>query len=128
MGSGVCEHKGHCQLQPDQVHVQSSVVYNEEDEAETIEEVEDVAALGRYSGNAFEGQMSRYKILTGMIKTDGDNNMVSKALDLAIEQMRKAIASRSKIERGATWETDGLLELDERQKDKRLRPAQLPER
>ena len=34
MGSGVCEHKGHCQLQPAQVRVQSSVV--DKDELEQI--------------------------------------------------------------------------------------------
>ena len=103
-------------------------LYDEEDEAEAIEEVEDVAELGRYSGNAYQGQMSRYTILTGMIKTNGDNNMVSKVLDLGIEQMTKAIASRSQKEHGASSDIVGLLELDERQKDRRLRPAQSPER
>ena len=54
--------------------------------------------------------------------------MVSKVLDLGIEQMTKAIASRSQKEHGASSDIVGLLGLDERQKDRRLRPAQSPER
>jgi hypothetical protein len=74
--------------------------------------------------------MSRYKILTGLVKTNGNNNMVSNALDMAIEQLTKARASmKDKNTVVATGGTVGfLLELDDRQKDKRLQPAQSPER
>jgi hypothetical protein len=72
--------------------------------------------------------MSRYKILTGLVKTNGNNNMVSNALDMAIEQLTKARASMKDKNTVATGGTVGFLELDDRQKDKRLQPAQSPER
>jgi hypothetical protein len=72
--------------------------------------------------------MSRYKILTGLVKSNGNNNMVSKALDGAIEQLMRAIRSTRKQKTVASGATVGLLELDDRRKDKRLRPAQSPER
>jgi hypothetical protein len=69
--------------------------------------------------------MSRYTILTSMVKSNGHNNIVAQALDKAIEQLAKVIASTKTRPVGSTV---GLLELDDRPSDRRLRPAQSPER
>jgi phage I-like protein len=96
LGSGNCGHNG---------HVRSSIVgkddfdnddndhdHDDDHEAE-IETDEDTS---RYTGNAFQDLMCKYKILTAMIKSNRQNNFVSKALDEAIDGLTKEQASETK--------------------------------
>jgi hypothetical protein len=96
------------------------VVGKDDDELESVDE-EDTS---RYVGNAFQDQMSRYKMLTDLVKTKGDYNFVSKVLDAAIEQLTKRRAlEENTIPAVAEGGTYSLLELDTtRSRDKRLLP------
>jgi hypothetical protein len=108
-------------------HARSSVVVGKDDELESADE-EDTS---RYVGNAFQDHMSRYKMLTDLVKTKGDYNFVSKVLDAAIEQLTKRRAlEEDKTPAVTEGGTVGLLELDTtRPRDKRLlQPAQSLER
>jgi hypothetical protein len=82
----------------------------------------------RYMGNAFQAHMARYKILTDMVKSNGNNTKLANFLDEGIERMSMENAVENKRATATKGSTVGLLELDSRPWDKRRKPAQSPER
>jgi hypothetical protein len=53
------------------------------------EDDEDVEDSSFHPGNAFQGQMLRCKLFTGMVESNANNDVGWKALDMAIEQLRR---------------------------------------
>ena len=90
---------------------------------------EDADDASRYIGDPFHDHMSRYQLLTSMIKTNGDSNDVAKVMDKTIEALTKKRVSKMKRSAVGTGRTVTFPELDTRRSsDKRLKPSQSPEK
>lgn len=118
------EERGHALYTDDD----DEVIYNDNDLDDLSSNGDHEDPSSTYIGNAYLGQMARYKQLTSMVQSIGDNNDVSKLMDMAIVQLATKKASNQKRPTVAEGGTVGMIELEKRKTVKRLRPAGSPDR
>jgi hypothetical protein len=79
------EERGHALYTDDD----DEVIYNDNDLDDLSSNGDHEDPSSTYIGNAYLGQMARYKQLTSMVQSIGDNNDVSKLMDMLLQKVAR---------------------------------------